>query len=121
MKVLIADDLEAHEFIRDILKISFRNVSIDRVLSPSNLCAKIQDADPQYDLLLYSWKMEDEQNNSLLLKICSDFPQISKKIVVFSDSKPQSVPSELGSIPFIVKPYSLDQFSEIVKKASLNN
>lgn len=117
MKILIADDdLESHEIIRDILQINFRDVVIDRALSSTSFLAKIQEAEPQYDLVLYNWEMEKDQNSSLFSKICSEFPQIFKRTILFSDSKSQSIPPEFSSMPFISKPFSLDQFSEIVKK-----
>lgn len=117
MKILIADDdLDSHELVRDILQINFRDVEIDRALSSNSFLTKIQEAKPQYDLVLYNLEMENDENNKLLSKICSEFPAICKRTVLFSDSKPESMPPEFNSMPFISKPFSLDQFGEVVKK-----
>jgi DNA-binding NtrC family response regulator len=118
IKVLVADDdLDAHELVHDILEINFKNVTIDRALSYEKFHTKIDEADPQYDLILFNLRLEEEWGKEVLASIRKNNPELANRIVLITDSPAYPVEDPLlKSLPSIPKPFSLDHFGEIVKK-----
>ena len=118
VRVLVADeDLDVHELVNDILSISFKDVSVDRVLTGEGLYRKIRATKQQYNLIIISLKLHDNQGKSLAFCVCRDFPEYCKRIAIIKEPSEQR-PAEplLAAVPCLEKPFSLDTFSEIIKK-----
>jgi DNA-binding NtrC family response regulator len=118
VRVLVAeDDLNAHKVIRDILEISFRDVTIDRALDHGSAIAKIREADPGYDLVLYDLHFDYPSGLETLAVLRTEQPQLDRNLVVLNGSAEEVASCEATrNLPYILKPFSLDTFSEVIKK-----
>jgi response regulator of citrate/malate metabolism len=111
IKVLVAeDDLDVHKVVGDILHINFNDIEIERALDCNSLRLKIRSANPAYDLILLDQDQTDDTGKDLLEVIREEFPQVLSRLVIIGGI--QSAPD----IPFIAKPFSLDDFGKIVKQ-----
>lgn len=118
VRVLVAeDDLNAHRVIRDILEISFKDVKIDRALDHGSAMAKIREANPDYDLVLYDLHFDDPSGLETLAILRSEKPQLDRNLVVLNGSAEEVAKCEAArNLPYILKPFSLDTFSDVIKK-----
>ena len=116
VKILVADnDMDSHELVHDILEINFKDVRIDRALNLESLLTKIKEANPRYHLILLNLEMQKECDLDILTQIKTINPDILDRIVVMTNEDTDEVyPKPKYHIP---KPFSLDQFGEVVKKA----
>ncbi|NLE01240.1 MAG: hypothetical protein GX640_15340 [Fibrobacter sp.] len=118
IKVLIADsDLDSHELVDDILQINFRDVKIDRALNATSFLNKIKDAQPPYNLILFNPEIDINGELKLLDQIRALNPQMLNHIILLNADVDQFRESESGIMFAIKKPFSLDYFSEVIKKA----
>ncbi|MFP4164035.1 MAG: hypothetical protein ACLFQB_10785 [Chitinispirillaceae bacterium] len=119
IKVLIADeDLDFHELMDDVLEINFRDVKIDRALSYENFWNRIKEVGNQYDLILFNEKLQQNSNECVLGTIRRFDPVLLGKLVLVGDKQDVApCESEKADLPFLRKPFSLDHFGELVKKA----
>jgi DNA-binding NtrC family response regulator len=120
-KILVADDdLDAHELVRDILQISFKQVKIDRAMSSKSFMKKIRESKNDYDLILFNIRLKHDNGSDVLSSIQVEHPDLMERIVLLADS-PDEQENPLGKeIPYISKPFSLDYFGEVVKKVCNN-
>ena len=118
IKALIADsDLDSHELVDDILQINFRYVKIDRALNATSFLNKIKDAQPPYNLILFNPEIDINGELKLLDQIRALNPQMLNHIILLNADIDQFRESESGIMFAIKKPFSLDYFSEVIKKA----
>jgi DNA-binding NtrC family response regulator len=111
VKVLVAeDDLDVQKVVGDILHINFNDIEIERALDCNSLRQKIGSADPPYDLVLLDQDQTDDAGKNALDIIRDEFPYALARLVAIGDL--QSDPD----VPFIAKPFSLDEFGKIVKQ-----
>jgi len=117
IKVLVADtDLDVHQLVRDILEINFRDVQIERALSGSSFLSKINEAEEQFDLILYNNRIDEEQNEPVLAQVKDRNPEIANRIVIIAESEEDVKRSIYESMPYITRPFSLDNFGEVVQR-----
>jgi CheY-like chemotaxis protein len=118
VKVLVADDdLDVHEVIRDILEINFKDVTIDRALTCESLISKVLHTKAEYDLVLVSLRLDEQCGGSLLPRIKNQNPGLAGRIVLLCDSSEDEEKVAADSLPCVSRPYSLDYFGEILRKA----
>lgn len=116
VKILVADnDADSHKLVRDILEINFRDVMIDRALDYDNLIKKIKQAKPQYNLILLNLDLQKESNKDIIAEIELINPDLLNSIVILTNQDAEETQS--FSKYHIPKPFSLDHFGEVVKKA----
>ena len=118
MKVLLADhDLDVHKLIADILPILFRNVTIDRVMKSEGVLEKLGSPEANYGLVIVDLQLGDVDGQSIVTAIQARFPEVLERLVLIVDS-PDAVPKDtvFNEIPHVTKPFSLDEFGEIVRK-----
>lgn len=119
IKVLIADDdLDFHELMDDVLEINFRDVKIDRALSIENFWNRIKECGDQYDLVLFNSSLQQDSEECVLNSIKKLDPALLGKLVLVGDKQDDIQYSpDLLDLPYLQKPFSLDHFGEVVKKA----
>jgi DNA-binding NtrC family response regulator len=118
VNVLIADDdLDVHELIHDILEINFKNVKIDRALTAESFLEKVTNAAPPFDLYIIDMHLNEGEEKDILSMVREQFPQMLTKIIIIAGSPEEVTGNEsVKDIPYLVKPFSLDYFGDIVKK-----
>ncbi|HEX2956815.1 MAG TPA: response regulator [Chitinispirillaceae bacterium] len=116
VNVLVADDdFDSYRLVNDILEINFRDVQIERALNRQSFFSKLQQTDKQYDLILLNPVLENGDGNEIIEKIRKINQELIDRIVLIgSDLSMESFPEDMY---YISKPFSLDCFGEIVKKA----
>jgi DNA-binding NtrC family response regulator len=118
VKVLVADDdLDVHELVNDILCITFKDVTVDRVLDADSFRARLRTSKKHYDLLLVSSDIADASGKDILSIILDEFPALVKKTVLIEETAAAARFDHSGApLPLIKKPFSLDEFSGVIKK-----
>ena len=117
-RVLVADDdLDVHELVNDILCISFKDVTFDRVLDTDSFRAKLLSTKNTYDLLLIASDMTDASGKDIISILLDEFSALVKKTAVIEETAATERLDRSGApLPLIKKPFSLDEFSSVVKK-----
>jgi DNA-binding NtrC family response regulator len=117
VRVLVADDdLDVHELVNDILLITFKDVLIERVLSVEACRAKLS-SQIDFDLLLVASGLSDENDTAILAMVLDEFPAMVSKIAVIEEAGASARFDNAGKpLPLIKKPFSLDEFSDVIKK-----
>jgi len=119
IKVLLADnDLDIHKLISDLLPILFNKVVVDRALNSESVLAKLSDPNAAYNLVILDLAIGDAGGSGMLEEIAARFPQVLARTVLILDSPNLLPPDEkFAKIAHVVKPFSLDEFSDMAKKA----
>ncbi len=114
-RVLIADDnLDCQELIDDILEINFKDVQIDRALSLKSFQTKAGEGIP-YDLILFNTSFIDDQFSALAF--LKELNNRSSRVVLIGDKNDSTIFNPaVQEFPLLTKPFSLDDFGEIIKK-----
>jgi DNA-binding NtrC family response regulator len=114
--VLVADDdVDSYKLVNDILEINFREVQIERALNRQSFFVKLQQFEKQIDLILLNPDLENGSREEILEKMREINPELMDRVVLIGiDSVIANLQGPMYHIP---KPYSLDCFGEVVKKA----
>jgi hypothetical protein len=92
IRVLVADsNLDSHELIQDIVHINFRNVQIERAHNCESFLTKVSSAQPQYNLILYSVRMENESGKNILSDLFAQNPELFKRMILMSEKYDSSL------------------------------
>jgi response regulator of citrate/malate metabolism len=118
LKVLVAEeDLHAHKVIHDILEMCSKDVKISRALNRDSFVAKIAKARTPFDLILFDLHFEGPQGLTALLDTLNQRPELNQKIVLLNESAEEITGNpQISHLPMILKPFSLDSFSNMVKR-----
>jgi hypothetical protein len=109
--LMVDEDLDVQELVNDILHINFKDVLIDRAMDVSGLHTRINPLQTQYDLVLIG----DDGTKGFIDIIGKECPSLLKKAVLIC-SEHSAALQKWRDIPSIVKPFSLDDFGEILGK-----
>jgi DNA-binding NtrC family response regulator len=116
VNVLVVDnDSGLHELVNDMLHINYKDVAVDRVRDMDSFRAKVATADQAYDIVIFDGYPPDIDLKKFMDSIKHEFPAFSDKIIMICGSDCPVKPSQCR-IPCLIKPFSLDEFGEIVKK-----
>jgi len=117
-KVLVLDDdLDVHELVNDILCITYKDVSVDRALDADSFRDKVMSAKTAYDLVLIASGEADEAGKDAVSIVLDEFPGLLKITAIIEETAATVRFDRSGAaIPLIKKPFSLDEFSEVIKK-----
>jgi hypothetical protein len=118
VKVLVADEnLDVHELVNDILLINYKDVAVDRVLEAEGFRAKLGAKHPGYNLIIIGSGLADASGKSAISILCEEFPQYRGAAVILQQAAGQIPNTPMAKkIPVLAKPYSLDEFSDCIKK-----
>jgi len=113
--LVVEDDLNVHKVIDDILEVVYRDLKIDKALTTESLLGKIKQNDTTYDLVLFDIHFEEPAGRDLLLKLRTERPDLNQKIVILNGSyEGISTDQDLKGLPVILRPFSIDKFSETI-------
>ncbi|HAJ80444.1 MAG TPA: hypothetical protein DCO75_11815 [Fibrobacteres bacterium] len=114
--VLIADnDSGIHELVNDMLHINFKDVSVERVRDRDSFRSKLRIGMSTYDLIVFDGYPTDNDGQEFINSLKEEFPGIMSKVIMLCGSDCNIHPDQC-EIPCLIKPFSLDDFGEIVKK-----
>ena len=119
-QVLVAEeDLHEHKLIHDILGISIKDVKITRALNAESFIDKAMKNETPWDLILYDFHFDERSGSNALLTILRAKPELASDVVLLNGSAQEIKANPLFmNLPYILKPFSLDNFSEVVKRIS---
>jgi DNA-binding NtrC family response regulator len=115
---LVADeDLDVHELVNDILSIILKDVVVERVLNAEGFVRKLLSGQRRYDLIIVASKLHDGRGKSLASVVCNDYPAYCSKMAILKEPG-EKLPADprLAAVPYLEKPFSLDTFSETIKR-----
>ena len=119
VKVLIADDdMDGQQLLCDVLEINFRDVRIERALCARSFYEKAAAAaagDP-WSLIFVAvgFIIEDQAAFAGLNKSAAS-QAIGKLVVTGGRGLFDQLPEYAKRFPYLAKPFSLDEFEEVVK------
>jgi hypothetical protein len=112
VRVLVGDeDLDVHELVDDILHINFKDVAIDRAMDPNGIRTKIRAMELPYDLIL----LGDDGMKGLVEIVNEERPDLVKKTVMICPEESNHI-EKWSDVPRILKPFSLDDFGEVLER-----
>jgi hypothetical protein len=110
--VLVGDeDLDVHELVDDILHINFKDVAIDRAMDQNGIRTKIRSMQVPYDIIL----LGDNGMKGFVEIVQEECPALMKKTVMICPEGSNHL-DKWSDIPHIHKPFSLDDFGEMLGK-----
>jgi DNA-binding NtrC family response regulator len=117
VKALIADDdMDVLQLLDDVLEINFRNLKTERALSKESFWAKVSAEGAFWHLLFLSAEYIKDEPQSFLERLAAANPGLSGKTILTGNESARTALGEIaGRLPFLSKPFSLDQFEELVK------
>lgn len=120
--LVVGNDLHVHKLVVDILEITLSDVTIEKATNAQVMLKKIETQQYSYDLLVLYLKNSKKDDETLILNLRNKYPHLVSRMILLLDSieeKPDD--TILRNIPFVVKPFSLDEFGELVKKVCSGN
>jgi response regulator RpfG family c-di-GMP phosphodiesterase len=119
INVLVADDdMSALLLMHDALEINFRNAVVERALSPQSFWAKVAaDEENPWHLIFLSTEYIGETAADFSERIKAINPETMSKIILTGQKQDfDSLADDIRRLPFLAKPFSLDQFEEMIKQ-----
>lgn len=122
VNILVASsDLDIYELVVDILEITFKKTKLDRARDYRKSAEMLSSPDAEYNLILLDQGLDTDDERDVLSAMKKDFPQVADRIVLLADPNgPQPDLKLLEGTSCIAKPFSLDEFGDIVKKACVS-
>jgi DNA-binding NtrC family response regulator len=120
VKALIAnDDMDVHQLMNDILEINFKDVKIDRALSPQSFWTKVSAEDPPYNLIFLTVEYIKEEPAGFMERLEAASPGAPGKVVLMGEKQDlEGCGEDVAQRPLLSKPFSLDQFEAIAKSVT---
>lgn len=115
--LIVGSDLSAHKLVTDILEITFNNTKIEKATNAQTMLDKFKTQHYKYDLLILDLQISKKDEEVLILNLRSKYPHLFSRMILLLDSveeKPED--TILQNISYIIKPFSLDEFGDLVKK-----
>ena len=115
--LIVGCDLSAYKLVTDILEMTFNDIKIEKATNVQKMLDKIKTQHYKYDLLVLDLQISKKDEEALILNLRNKYPLLVSRMILLLDSleeKPDD--TILQNIPYIAKPFSLDEFGEIVKK-----
>lgn len=115
--LIVGSDLSAHKLLTDILEITFNNTKIEKATNAQTMLDKFKTQHYKYDLLILDLQISKKDEEVLILNLRSKYPHLFSRMILLLDSveeKPED--TILQNISYIIKPFSLDEFGDLVKK-----
>ncbi len=116
---VLLSGVEPHtrKLIIDVLSLTLSTISVETAQSLDEFYTLLNNASNQYTLIILNCETGGKDKYSAaILKIRQQFKKILGTVVLLFEST-QDIPDDtiLLDIPYVVKPFSLDRFEEIVK------
>jgi response regulator RpfG family c-di-GMP phosphodiesterase len=124
--VLVADDdMDVQQLMCDVLEISLRNVKVERALSLPVFWSKLPaPPDMPWHLVVLSAEYIKEDPAGFMERFTAANPDAAGRFVIVGtaaeaadmESYAESAGESVKSVPFLIKPFSLEGFEELVKQ-----
>jgi hypothetical protein len=122
MNVLIAsNDLDVYQLVRDIIEIIYKGAVIDRALDTGKLADRLDDESVMYNLILTDRRFSDADDGDIIAFMRRTYPRFLDRTVVVLDADDRGGAEDLEDLPAVYKPFSLDEFDEVVRKATVTD
>jgi len=119
--LIIGNDVHIHKLVVDIIEITFKEVTIDRAANEEALLSKLDSQEYSYNLIIFDCHNDKETDEELITSLKNTRPHLLDHLIVLIDSEAEKPAEEvLQKISYVIKPFSLDEFGELVKKIVLN-
>jgi DNA-binding NtrC family response regulator len=117
-KILIADDdMDGQQLLLDLLEINFRDVRVERALSPQSFWEKIaaNESDESWYMILVSMEYIKEDPTFIDRLKDTSLDALGKTIIMGLQDELETLNEDIKNLPYLSKPFSLDEFEAIVK------
>jgi DNA-binding NtrC family response regulator len=117
--VLVADDnMGTHRLMRDVIEINLKAVRVERAVSLQSFWAKLPAPPEQpWHLVFLSADYVNEEPEGFMDRVRAANPDVDGKIVLMGTAADiESCGEDVKKLPFLVKPFSLDRFEELIKQ-----
>jgi DNA-binding NtrC family response regulator len=115
--LVVEDDLDQHKVILDILGITLKDAKVERAMNAASFLSKVRRPKTTYNLILFDLNFHAPSGTGVLSAIRAEMPLLEKSLVVMVNSMDEYRAADAAKgLPCILKPFSLDSFSEIVKQ-----
>lgn len=118
--VLVADDdMAVHKLLCDVLEISLKGVRIERAMSLQSFWAKLPAPPEQqpWQLVFLSADYIREEPDGFIDRVAAVSPDVVGRVIaVGAATDTETSGGDLGGLPFLVRPFSLDNFDALVKR-----
>jgi len=119
VKVLIADDdMDVHQLMSDVLEINFRDVQVERALTPQSFWAKaaVPEGEKPWQIVFLCVDYIKEEPDNFLGRLNEANPDAQAKLIITGYAQDfESCAEDIRQLPFLAKPFSLDTFEAMVK------
>jgi len=115
--LVVGNDLHVHKLVVDILEITFSDVTIEKATTAQAMIKKLGTKQYRYDLIVLDLQNSKKEDEVLILNLRNKYPHLVSRLILLLDTieeKPDD--TILQKIPFVVKPFSLDKFGELVRE-----
>jgi len=120
--LIIGNDIHIHKLVIDILEITFTDVVIDRATNEDGLFEKLESEGPEFNLLIIDCHNDKINDENLLLALRKAYPHLIKRIILLIDRESEKPDDDiLQGMSSVFKPFSLDEFGELVKRSVAEN
>lgn len=114
--LIVGSDLDLHELLVDILEMTFPDAHIERALSADSMLAKLEVGETKYRLAVLDYTNGNGAGEELIPTLSRKHPELQGRIIAVVNSAGDPVDeSVLHGVPSIAKPFSLDEFGELVE------
>ncbi len=115
---VFGNDLSVQKLIVDILEISLNNVKIDKFTNSERLYDSLnKNKGSFYNLIILDCGKERKSIEEIISEIKKNYSYLIERIIIIIDAKEKDLDSSIfNGISSIAKPFSLDDFGELVKK-----
>jgi len=117
--VLVADDYMSNQrLLRDVLEINFKAVKVERAVSLQSFWTKLPAPPEQpWHLVFLSADYVKEEPDGFMDRMKTVNPDaVGKTVIVGTAADMESCGEAVKPAPFLVKPFSLDRFEELIKQ-----
>ena len=117
----IGNDLITQKLLGDILELTFKKVTIDKIISFDGLDDKLDKQKQDYDIIIIEFYNTKIANENLIIKFRNNHPSIINNLIfIFNSSEGKPDDNILFDIPYVIKPFSLDVFGGLLEKVCIN-
>lgn len=118
VRALIAEeDLNLHQVVHDILEMSFKDLRIERAMNYDSLLNVLRQDGAELDLILYDLRFDSSSGQSALSIIRNEMPELLPRLVILAANGDElRAQEEARGLAYVLHPFSLDDFTDTVKR-----
>ena len=115
--LVVGNDIHIHKLVVDILEITLNDVEIERATNAEGFFVKHENNVNPFNLFIIDCNHDKSSNEDFLYEVHDRYSDCIDKMIILIDSIDEKPNNEaLRNITYIIKPFSLDEFGDLVKK-----